>query len=375
MKSTELAKALAPFAALANKHAMSPIYKALEISADTIRGCAPWGILEVSIDIGTKNTFWVDANQFIGIVKTLPADEFTFELSNTTLSWQSGRAKGKLALLSALDIPQADWEGLLAHWIEPNAFPDFATAVQLGGLSASRDAGMSSAGVSGVAFTWIPDPNNDPGGDMYITSSDNVTMSLCLTRIEGLANWPSNVVINTEAAAMLVTILKMAPTKVGAFLDFTDKSVTVAAGDFRLMVRNAPPMKHDLLELCSHYTHETVVAELPKESVKRFVARATALAEAKAHTHVTLSVQDGAMALAFSEGGAQADEHYLAEGLGADTSMPDVHLDATRLARALSYTDHIAFDDIGRSVITLFNIAGKSPEFSYLINGSQDKSA
>ena len=95
MKSTDLAVIISPFAALANKHAMSPIYNTLEISADTIRGCAPWGVLEVDAEIGTKETFWVNSLHFVGVIKTLPAGEVVFSQTGTTLSWECGNAQGK----------------------------------------------------------------------------------------------------------------------------------------------------------------------------------------------------------------------------------------------------------------------------------------
>ncbi len=366
---------LAPFAVLANRHAMSPVYKALEVSADTIRGCAPWGILEVDIEIGTKETFWVDAAHFVGVIKTLPASEVTFTQSGSTLNWECGSAQGKLALLGKLDIPTHDWEPPEGKENVDGVFPE---ALQLGSLSASRDIGMSSAGVSGVALTWMPseeDPNGEYG-TIYITSSDNITMSVCSTMLQGATHWPANIVIGTEAAAMLAMILRTSASSSGAWIDIQEKMIIAYANDFRLMVRAAPPMKHNILELSLNFTHDEIVTDLPSDVVKRFIARAAALAEAKAHTHVKFAAASGGIQLSFAEGTIMSDEQYQIADLTLPDDFPEIRLDASRLARALSSADKLALDALSKGVLTIFTEGGKNkPEFSYLINGAQEKGA
>jgi len=372
MKSNTLATMLAPFAILANKHAMSPVYKALEVAPDMIRGCSPWGILEVAIEIGTNETFWIDAAPFIGVIKTLPAKEIEFSQTGSTLTWRCGDATGKLALLAKLDIPIFEFED---PGNNPNVDKIFPQALQLGSLSASRDVGLSSAGVSGVALTCKPF-EEDPTGEIYtvyIASSDNVTMSVSSTLIAGASDWPETIVISTEAAAMLAMILGKSSESNGAHLIMQEKQVIAYANDYRLMIRLAPPMKHNIRDLSLNYTHENIVAKLPSEAVKRFVARATALAEAKTHTHVTLSASNGRLLLSFAEGTITSDEQYELTDLTITDDYPDVRLDALRLARALAHADQIALDALDKGVITLFS--SDDPEFSYLINGAQEKGA
>ena len=375
MKSTDLAVIISPFAALANKHAMSPIYNTLEISADTIRGCAPWGVLEVDAEIGTKETFWVNSLHFVGVIKTLPAGEVVFSQTGTTLSWECGNAQGKLGLLPKLEIPNYEWEGPATE--KPNIDNKFPEALTLGSLSASRDIGMSSAGVTGVALTWLPaeeDPNGTHG-TVYIASSDNVTMSVSSTEIVGAMHWPENIVINTEAAGMLSTILRMSAGSSGAFLDIQEKIIIAYANDFRLMIRSAPPMKHDILMMTQEYPREEIVMDLPSDVVKRFVARASALAEAKNHTHVRFAASSGGLRLSFAEGALMSDEQYNIAELVLPNEFPEVRLDASRLARALGHADKLALDAFSRGVLTLFTGEGVKPEFSYLINGAQEKGA
>jgi hypothetical protein len=371
MKSNTLATLLAPFAVLANKHAMSPIYKALEIGPDTIRGCSPWGILEVSAEIGTTEMFWIDAGPFIGMIKTLPAEEVTFEQTTSTLTWSCGDATGKLALLSKLEMPTYEFED---PGTDPNIDAGFPEALTLGSLSASRDMGLSSAGTSGVALTCIP-VEEDPNGEtftIYVTSSDNITMSVSSILIAGASSWPETIVIATEAATLLNTILRMSAGSSGAHLIIEEKTIIAYANDFRLMIRSAPPMKHNILDISLNYEHEAIVTKLPSGPVKSFVARATALAEAKSHTHVTLSAVSGGLLLAFEEGTITSNEQYAISDLEVPDDFPDVRLDALRLARALGHADMIAFDALKKGVITLF-ASKEEPAFSYLINGAQNK--
>lgn len=363
MKSTDLANILAPFAILANKHAMSATYKTLEVAVDTIRGCSPWGVLEVDAEIGTKETFWIETAQLIGVVKTLPAAEITFKQSGSTLSWKCENEKGELALLGKLDIPTYEWEDLGNANNVPKEFPD---ALQLGSLSASRDMGLSSAGVSGVALTWMD-------GALVIASSDNTTISVCSTPIDGKDYWPVNIVISTEAAQMLSMILQRSAGSKDkkAQLDIQEKVIIAYADDYRLMIRSAPPMKRDIYELSLDYISDNIKARLPRDAVKQFIARATVLSEAKAHAHVKMLAENGTIALSFEEGASTSSAQYaLADLANVPENFPEVRLDAMRLARALAHADMIALDTLDKGVIRIF---GEKPDFSYLVNGTKEK--
>lgn len=384
MKSSELAAALAPFAILANKHAMSPTYKALEIGPDCIRGCSPWGILELDIEIGTSETFWVDAAQLIGVVKTL-SGEIAFTVAGTTLTWECGSAKGKLSLPTKIEIPEADWEGVAAM-NDTNVEASMPEALSLGSLSASRDMGLSSNGVAGVSLHWGPLEEGVEVGTLFIVSSDAVTMSVASVEMIGALHWPENIVIATEAAAMLSMVLRAKPRKEdkkdkdepepGAYLDIQEKTIVAAGGDYRLMIRSAPPFKHNVLELTKNFPHDEVTADLPKDGVKQFIARATTLAEARAHTFVRMNAINGKLLLAFSEDTTTTEEEYILDGFVVPKDFPEVRLDASRFARALGYVDKIAFDALDRSVITLFASGeDRKLEFAYLINGAQEKAA
>jgi len=389
MKSTELAKILAPFGLLANKHAMSLVYKTLEITADTIRGCAPWGILEVSAEIGIKDTVYIDATQFVNMVKTLPVAEITFEQTATTLSWEcrseTASAEGKFALLGKVDIPTHDWEATATE--KANTAAEFIEALQLGALCARRDISMASSGVNGVSLTWEEADDKTHEGLVYITSSDNITMSVATTVIDGAAHWPSNIVINTDAATMLGTILSIpakqegskddAKPTTGAFLDIQEKCIIAYTGDlnFRLMVRATQPFQHDILALTKEFPREEITTKMPTDTVKRFIARATGAAEAKAHTQVGIMASSKGLRLSFSEGTVASAEDYKLTDLTLPDDFPVIRLDALKLARALGHADMLALDAFDRGVLSLFTSKGRAPEFAYLINGAKEKGA
>ena len=371
MKSTDLAIWLAPFAVLANRHAMSPIYKALEIMPDKIRGCSPWGILEVDLKIGVNGKFWVNAEQFVGVIKTLPSGEVTFIQTGSTLSWACGKAEGKLALLGALEIPTHEWGERPA---ENNVDADFPIALQLGSLSATRDIGMSSVGVAGVALTYLPE-EQDAFGNIFVASSDNITMSVASMLIEGAEHWPASIIIGADASAMLASILNTSAKSTGAAIDIQEKTIVAWADNYRLMIRAAPPMQRDILEMAAQFTHEESTIPLPSDAVKRFIARAGALAEAKAHTAVKLTVGEGGFRLSFAEGTIISNEDYVIADFSLAGDFPEIRLDAARLARALGSADMLAFDAFDRGVLTLFKKEGDGPDFAYLINGAQEKGA
>lgn len=370
MRGTDLANFLSPFAVLANKHAMSPIYKVLEITPDVIRGCSPWGILECVVSIGITDTIWVDAEPLIGVVKNLPGEQIEFEQSGSTLSWKCGKATGKLGLRSKMEMPSYEFAKPVG---DPNIDKDFPEVLQLGSLSASKDGGISSNGMSGVALTWL---DGEDIGKLYIASTDRITMSISSIPMPPASDWPDTVVISTEAAAMLGMILSKSAKSSGAHLVLEEKVVIAYAGsalktDYRLMIRTAQPHAKDIVVVSTEYPHENA-AKLPSEAVKRFIGRAAALAEAKAHAHVVLSANKEGLSLSFAEGAATSDEVYEIADFAFSENYPDIRLDALRLARALGHADMIAFDALDRHVITLFS-SKEEDFFSYLINGAKPK--
>jgi hypothetical protein len=356
MQSNELADILAPFAMLANKHALSAVYKTLEIGPDYIRAASPYGILEAAGELGLPETIWIDASSFIGVVKSLPKDEIKLSVKANALIWECGMAEGKLGLSPEMKIPEADFAILKKkQWSPPK---EFVEGLALGSLSCGPQS-MASAGVFGAEFIM-----GENGIDLV--SSDSVTMSCCKIAEEMPKGWPTRITLIPDALEILVACLKQkaeAPKLV-----MQDKAIYCGAGALRLMLRPAPALKQDILALCQNYAAREAASELPGSQIKAFVSRATNLAESKQHTYVSIKVVDGALILSFAEGAATSDEYCLSDDLAGFPEMPEIHLDALRMAKALSHCDKIALDHIERGVIVFFN---EKPDFSYLISGKQ----
>jgi hypothetical protein len=355
MLSSALAAVLGPFASLSNKHAISSVYKTLEITPTLIRGTTPWGILEVNCESGVADSFLIDSARFIAVVQSLPNAELELAVANNALTWKCGYANGKLAVAPPIESTKPDWPEWEKLWSPDKQFLE---CLEIGGLSCGPQS-MASAGVYGIAFD-----RTDEG--LMLSSSDSVTMAICKAHTEQLRSsfWPHKFVLVPDALDLLTTILKQGTPRFGV----DSQAVWASAGDFRLMLRPAPLLKQDILALASNFASKEAVATIPADRIGAFIKRAGALAESKANTMLTLRVVAGAIELSFAEGAATSDEYYLVDSLDVPGGLPEIKLDATRLARVLSYTDKVAFDHIDRGVLVFF---GLKPAFDYLICGAE----
>lgn len=357
MKSTELAAILTPFAALINKHALSDVYKTLEIGPKLIRACAPWGIMEADVDLGCTSTFYVDATTFIGVIKSLPSQEIALAVSNNTLTWKCGnKSSGNIGIRPPITIPDAaDWSIFDKPLYNPSKSDTGISGIGLGAL-ACGSMGMGQAGLYGVAFDFTPE-------GIVISSSDDTTIAVAKVSNQTRNRWPKRFALLPEATVLLDMIIKQ-PGKNNK-IEFQEKVIYVRGGGFRLMLKSAPLLKQDLVMLANNYTTREDHVELPREGINAFIRRASALAETKDHTHVTLRGTKGddgtGLTLSFAEGVASAEEIRL---VGLQRDIASIKLDAGRLAKALAHTDEIAFDHIDRGILLLY---GKN--FDYLICG------
>jgi len=358
MKAAALSRILAPFAQLANRHALSNVYRALYVQPDKIQGCSPWGILEADVSLGIETPFWIDAANFIAVIRSLPDDDLELQIAGGGLSWSCGLADGKLALLGDLTFPETDWSLKKSSLWEPTDL--FTEALQLGSLSCGP-LSMASAGVYGA----VVDNRND---ELLVLSSDNVTVAACGG---GKTNplFPGQLTFSPDALNLLVAILKTKAKK-PVRLNLTDTAVHAFVEPYSLMLRPAAPLKHDLAQLTSAYRAKEVVAEIPRERIAAFIKRAASLSEEKQHTYVVLRVAEGALSLSFAEGTAASDEYYMVDGLEIAEDIPEIRLDAIRVARVLAYADKLALDHIERHVLVFF---GTDPNFDYLVRGIQTK--
>lgn len=367
MLSSTLAAVLGPFAGLSNKHAMSNIYKTLEIGPTKIRGCSPWGILEADFESGVQETFWIDSAHFTGLVRSLPAQELTFTLAANALAWSCGSASGKLALHARMEIPSAVWP----DWSHlPQPAKDFLDCLELGALACGSQS-MASAGIYGVSF------DNTSNG-LMLSSSDSVTMAVARVTETAAVELPQRFVLAPDAAKLLGIVLKQKSESPAAWgfvkvREFATPGadpltgIYATSGGLRLMLKAAPNLKQDILALASAFAGHEVIATIPADRIATFVRRAGALAESRQNTFVTLSVHAGSLGLSFIEGAAVSDELFLIEGLDVPSDLPAIRLDSTKLARVLMHTDKLVLDHLERGVVVFISM---SPEFSYFISGA-----
>ena len=354
MLSSVMAACLAPFAQMANRHAMSAVYKSLEIGPDYVRACSQYGMMDAALKLGVEQPIWIDALTLVSVLKSLPAEEINFTVKGNSLEWECGLSTGKLALLGEQKIPRIESSVIPQSeaWAPPDSFID---ALDLGSI-ACGSIGMASAGVYGVLF--------DNRNDFSILSSDNITVASC--KVSAIVPaFPDLITFSPDAVAMLETVLDGKTEGVAIAID--SKALYCVNKAFRLLLRPIPPIKHDLRQIISNFGEGNSVAAIPEERLGAFVKRALALAETKGQSYVSLAAASGALSMSFAEGASASDEYYIVDGLVVPT-LPEIKLDAGRVARVLGYASELILDHIERRVLVF---RGKTPPFLYMVSGTQ----
>lgn len=352
MKTSELLPLLAPFSRILNKNSLTPVYRTLQLDKGLIRGCAGWAMLEAAVDLGIQAPILVDAHSFLAVMSSLPADEVKLEVSDKTLTWSCGTAKGKLALiLENIEIPK------ISRRSKPGAWPvaaGFDMALDLGGISCGASS-LATAGLFGIAL--------DNRNELTVRSSDDVTIAGCELSyaIEGC---PDMMTLAPDGARLLASLCRK-----GGSLEFDDKMIYYRGDSFKAIINQVPPLKHDLSKVAEAFEFGEVTAPLPRDRVESFVKRASALAEDSKRTYVVLGASEGQLTLSFAEGAAATEEYYLVEGLEIP-DMQEITVDALRMARVLEHSDEVVLDHIGRSVL-VFRGSSKGGKFRYIIQGKK----
>ena len=352
MLSNNLVKALAPFALMINKNALSQTYKVLEVHPERIRSASAFGILEANISLGLSKPFVVDALSFIAIIKSLPDREpVELEIKGETLHWSAGMATGKLALIKCDKLPTIE-----DVYVNPGEAVDvpanFVNGLQLGGLSCG-DNSLASAGIFGVVL--------DNRTNLMVYSSDDITISSSEIG-ESIGEFPEQIALSPDAVAALTAVLGK-----DAAIAVDEKMVCALSGDYQMLLKTVPPLKHDIAKIREPFTACQHVAKLDPDRINAFIKRTTALAESSRHAYVEIAAAQGAISLSFTEDKAASEEYYLAEGLEVP-ELPPIKVQAARMAKALAHADSLVLDHIGKSVLVL---TGKN--FSYMMTGKRDR--
>ncbi len=362
MKSGELVTALAPFALIANKHALSPAYRSIALSAKLVRGCSSYALVELDIDMPFDKPpdadVYVDAESFIAVIKSLPDEEVKLSLTSGVIAWECSAAKGRLATAVVTDSPTLtrDTSGDIPY--EPT--DAFYQALDLGAMACTNVA-LTSAGLHGVVI--------DNRHDLAVIASDNISVSAAFCGAT-IAKAPDLMTFTPDALELLRCCIMYGNDV--CQLTFNEKECNVVTGPMRASIKQVPPLKHDLRAIVAAYSGADVISPIPRDRIAAFLKRAAAIAEAKRMAVVTLGGSDGRLTLSFEEGSASSEEYYLVE----DVKIPDIAplmIESARLARALAHIDHVVLDHADRSVLVLRNIPASDDDvlFSYLLVGKK----
>jgi hypothetical protein len=327
MLATEFSKRLSPFALMINRNAMAASYKCLGLSSSIVRGCAAFGVMEVDVDLPLSDALiYVKADEFMQVMKSLPAADLELSVKENSLHWKCGSAKGQLALLGdKIEIPEMP-EALYASTMEVG--DEFAAALSMASLAAGSTA-LLSVGLYGVTLI----------NDDYLEgfASDNRTFStarLCAH----VDDAPDIATLSPQTTELIASIISD-----GSLFGFDDKGVYCATATTRLAVNQVAPLKHDLRKMADKYQDETLVAPLNRDIIAQFIKRADAMADERGRATVSLSVEKGAAMLAFQGSKSSSEEFYLVEGQ-KDITVEPIKIEARRMARALAHATDLIFD-------------------------------
>jgi DNA polymerase III sliding clamp (beta) subunit (PCNA family) len=359
MLSNDLARLIAPYKQMINKGALSPTYRVLKLQGWSIIGASNYAVLEVDAELLLDPPVCVDAANFIAIISSLP-DNQEVELSaeDGVLAWKCGQAKGRLAIMPEVKLMGIDRKPARGGWVPT---PPFREALDLGSISAGNDS-FASAGMAGIVI--------DNREKLRVYACDGATISDAIVLDDPLPGCPATVTVSPPGAELLHTLLRDKK----AVVEFDAKSIFASGADFKCLIKQVAPLKNDIAKMLAIYQDAEVVAEIPSDRIAAFIRRVGALSEKKREVHVTIAASKGMMTMAFLEGAASADEYYLVDGLNIP-DLPEVLVDAGRMARALVHCTEIVLDHAERGILILRGIgehqndAGEVCEFSYLISG------
>jgi DNA polymerase III sliding clamp (beta) subunit (PCNA family) len=306
-------------------------------------------VLEAVVDITLNAECYVDAHTFLNVLGSLPdGATLEMELDNGVLLWAAGNAKGKLGTVDVSDM-------LTLPKFKPDAAykvsNEFIRALKCGTLSCTSPA-LASVGMYGITL----DNKDFPS----VLSSDNTTASFCPFGEEPAYGFPDTCCLPPLGVELLSGIMST-----GGTIAFKDDALFYTDKSYDYMLTTIPPLKHDIRGIIDQFSEMNNVVPIPPDRVKAFVKRATALAESKKNTIVTMGAEDGNLVISFEEGASQADEYYLVDGVKLP-DMPFVKLNADALARALEQAEELVIDYMGKGVVVLVNT---KTMFIYVISG------
>jgi len=336
MLSTVLETVLSPFRLLANKTAMSPQYRALELAPQYIRAAAPFGAAQVWTTLGIDETVHVDGSAFLATIGSVPNAEMQLSVDNGSLVWRCGTAKGRLGLMPDVVLPRLPLAGK-----QIKVTDQLIRAFELGALSAAGTRGIGSDHLRGVVL--------DNRGQPMVYATDNATLSVYIIGDTPLA-MQELATISEQGAELLANVMRP-----GGSLSVTGTALVYQGDTVAAMVQQTRPMEYDLRAHIDRfdYTADQVI-EIPAERIGAFARLAATLAAKATNSRVQLTVSDGQLALSFQEGSTQMDEYYLTDALKEFPTMDPVELPADKLVKVLAHATGIVVKHIAENPTVIF---------------------
>jgi hypothetical protein len=403
MKAPELYDRIQLIAKLADHRALSLRYRVAAVTHDSIRACAPYGVLECMIELGIKDEIFISAEALVNQLRHCADQEFTIEIKNNALYYYCGSATGRLALLDTVTVPIPQFDGDMAPLNE-----QFGERLERAAIACEAPAStLRSVGLDGIQIT-------NRNGSAYGYASDNTVLSAC--RLGSALPINGTITLKPEAVELLVAVTqrlaKAAPALAGRHdpgsnraaeqeallgaelqaqvatgkLSFAEAARQVTpAGTVQealfgsdastvfcllpptmaLQLNQFPPLQYDIGERLQKFLGETTTMPLQRETVSEFLKRADGFPD-KQHALIEVNLDRGAVRLAFTDTPGATTEHYRLSD-APDISTRPVRIEARRLARALTYTSHLVFDYAEQNILVL-----RGPgEFVFVISGRQ----
>jgi hypothetical protein len=375
VKARDLHRDLDLFRLLVSRNAMSPAYRALVLAKDHVRGCAPFGAMRCAAALGFADEVWVDGDDFLKVIASLPDKEFTAEIRDHALHWEcledahEGRAqrvliRGHLALMTEqLDVPPPVYD----HDLSSDPVSEhFGAGLELGSLSCGPIA-MRTLGLYGVQIKNV-------GDRAYAYASDDTTMSGCslggpLFTSDGA---PGIITLSLNATALLAAVVKRDKTAYLAADNASLYCLTENGGVLatELLLNQADSLRGDIGALLARFAGSQHALRLHRDAVAAFLRRAEALAEQQRDAVVEFSVVDGETRLAFNELTGSTEEYHVVPDSDPDLNIPPVRVDADRIAKALGHADRMVFD---YAVSDKILILRGDHDFAFAIFGRRDR--
>jgi hypothetical protein len=320
--------------------------------------------MQCDIDLGLDNEIYVNCEDFLQLLRSLPDSEFEPQLTEGALRWTCGPAKGHLSLMTSereqIIVPAPDFVGP-----QPEGTVDakFGEGLELGSLSCGSMS-LRTLGLQGVQI-------KNSNGKAYAYATDNTTFSACCLG-EALdepigrpgANEPKMITLLPEATELLSALLKRDGI---SLLTFDNSSVYCVTLKAKLLLHQVPPLRTDISLILNDFARSDVSMPLYREAVSSFIKRAEALSDSAARAMVEISVEDGRTRLLFSEATAGSEEYYIVQG-GPKVTVQPVRLEAHRLAKALAHANDLIFDYANHNVLILRG----DNEFVFAVTGRRE---